>query len=243
MAFRIWLACALRKSRLHLPISLHFGRKPMLLMLDNYDSFTHNLVRYFEELGQVVKVVRNDALSVNDIRALKPAALIISPGPCTPNEAGICLEAITELAGELPILGVCLGHQAIGQAFGAEVVRANEVMHGKLSRVQHNSSALFTDMPEAFNVVRYHSLVLAEESMPACLAITARVVEQGMNAEIMALEHRELPIYGVQFHPESVLSEFGHQVLANFCKLLPNLSAAEKGALQLGKREQLPQGV
>lgn len=215
----------------------------MLLMLDNYDSFTHNLVRYFQELGQEVKVVRNDALSVADIRALKPAALIISPGPCTPNEAGICLEAIEQLAGELPILGVCLGHQAIGQVFGAEVVRANEVMHGKLSKVQHNGSALFAGMPECFNVVRYHSLVLREGSMPECLEVTARVADKGMSPEIMALQHRHLPIYGVQFHPESVLSDFGHQVLANFCKLLPDLSSEKRRALETGQREPLPQQI
>ncbi|EGN75352.1 glutamine amidotransferase of anthranilate synthase or aminodeoxychorismate synthase [Idiomarina sp. A28L] len=215
----------------------------MLLMLDNYDSFTHNLVRYFEELGQEVQVVRNDALSVADIRALQPAALIISPGPCTPSEAGICLEAIKQLAGELPILGVCLGHQAIGQVFGAEVVRANEVMHGKLSKVQHNGSKLFAGMPECFNVVRYHSLVLRESSMPECLEVTARVADQGMSPEIMALQHRELPIYGVQFHPESVLSEYGHQVLVNFCKLLPGLSPEKLLALETGQREPLPQQI
>lgn len=215
----------------------------MLLMLDNYDSFTHNLVRYFEELGQEVQVVRNDALSVADIRALQPAALIISPGPCTPSEAGICLEAIKQLVGELPILGVCLGHQAIGQVFGAEVVRANEVMHGKLSKVQHNGSKLFAGMPECFNVVRYHSLVLRESSMPECLEVTARVADQGMSPEIMALQHRELPIYGVQFHPESVLSEYGHQVLVNFCKLLPGLSPEKLLALETGQREPLPQQI
>ncbi|RUO19008.1 aminodeoxychorismate/anthranilate synthase component II [Aliidiomarina iranensis] len=212
----------------------------MLLMLDNYDSFTHNLVRYFEELGQSVKVVRNDALSVADIRALQPAALIISPGPCTPNEAGICLSAIEQLAGELPILGVCLGHQAIGQVFGAEVVRAEEVMHGKLSRVEHGGSALFADIPEYFNVVRYHSLVLREATMPECLQVTARVAEPGMSPEIMALQHRELPIYGVQFHPESVLSQFGHQVLMNFCKLLPDLTPAQLQILENAERETLP---
>lgn len=215
----------------------------MLLMLDNYDSFTHNLVRYFQELGQEVKVVRNDALSVADIRALKPAALIISPGPCTPNEAGVCLEAIEQLAGEIPILGVCLGHQAIGQVFGAEVVRANEVMHGKLSKVQHSNTLLFADMPEYFNVVRYHSLVLREGSMPECLEVTARVADQNMSPEIMALQHRELPIYGVQFHPESVLSDFGHQVLANFCKLLPGLSVKQQKTLEMGQRELLPNPI
>lgn len=214
----------------------------MLLMLDNYDSFTHNLVRYFRELGQTVRVERNDALSVADIRALQPAALVISPGPCTPNEAGICLAAIEQLAGELPILGVCLGHQAIGQVFGGKVVRAHEVMHGKRSRVRHDQSALFADIPEYFDVVRYHSLVLEQSSLPACLKATAWVADADMSAEVMALEHRELPIFGVQFHPESVLSEYGHQVLANFCKLLPGVTAEQQGALQSTNREVLPQG-
>lgn len=200
----------------------------MLLMLDNYDSFTHNLVRYFRELGQTVRVERNDALTVADIRALQPAGLVISPGPCTPNEAGICLQAITELAGEIPMLGVCLGHQAIGQAFGGKVVRAKEVMHGKRSLVRHDSSLLFADIPEQFSVVRYHSLVLAQHSLPTCLKATAWVASPGMEAEIMALEHRELPIFGVQFHPESVLSEHGHQLLANFCRSLPGLTATEQ---------------
>ncbi|MFU8783685.1 anthranilate synthase component II [Aliidiomarina sp.] len=214
----------------------------MLLMLDNYDSFTHNLVRYFRELGQEVRVERNDALTVADIRALQPAALVISPGPCTPNEAGICLAAIEQLAGELPILGVCLGHQAIGQVFGGKVVRAHEVMHGKRSRVRHDPSALFADIPEYFDVVRYHSLVLEQSSLPECLKATAWVADAGMRAEVMALEHRELPIFGVQFHPESVLSEYGHQVLANFCKLLPGLTVEQQHALQSTNREVLPQG-
>ena len=214
----------------------------MLLMLDNYDSFTHNLVRYFRELGQTVRVERNDALSVADIRALQPAALVISPGPCTPNEAGICLAAIEQLAGELPILGVCLGHQAIGQVFGGKVVRAHEVMHGKRSRVRHDQSALFADIPEYFDVVRYHSLVLEQSLLPECLKPTAWVADTGMNAEIMALEHRQLPIFGVQFHPESVLSEYGHQVLANFCKVLPGLSVEQQHALRSTNREVLPQG-
>lgn len=214
----------------------------MLLMLDNYDSFTHNLVRYFHELGQTVRVERNDALSVADIRALQPAALVISPGPCTPNEAGICLAAIEQLAGELPILGVCLGHQAIGQVFGGKVVRAHEVMHGKRSRVRHDQSALFADIPEYFDVVRYHSLVLEQSSLPECLKATAWVADAGMSAEIMALEHRQLPIFGVQFHPESVLSEYGHQVLANFCKVLPGLSVEQQHALRSTNREVLPQG-
>ncbi|MCH8493703.1 MAG: aminodeoxychorismate/anthranilate synthase component II [Idiomarina sp.] len=214
----------------------------MLLMLDNYDSFTHNLVRYFRELGQEVRVERNDALSVADIRALQPAALVISPGPCTPNDAGICLAAIEQLAGELPILGVCLGHQAIGQVFGGKVVRAHEVMHGKRSRVRHDQSALFADIPEYFDVVRYHSLVLEQPSLPECLKATAWVADAGMSAEIMALEHRELPIFGVQFHPESVLSQHGHQVLANFCKLLPGLTVEQQRALQSSNREVLPRG-
>jgi anthranilate synthase/aminodeoxychorismate synthase-like glutamine amidotransferase len=214
----------------------------MLLMLDNYDSFTHNLVRYFRELGQTVRVERNDVLSVADIRALQPAALVISPGPRTPNEAGICLAAIEQLAGELPILGVCLGHQAIGQVFGGKVVRAHEVMHGKRSRVRHDQSALFADIPEYFDVVRYHSLVLEQSSLPQCLKATAWVADAGMSAEIMALEHRELPIFGVQFHPESVLSQDGHQVLANFCKLLPGLTVEQQRGLQSSNREVLPQG-
>ncbi|RUO20348.1 aminodeoxychorismate/anthranilate synthase component II [Aliidiomarina haloalkalitolerans] len=212
-------------------------------MLDNYDSFTHNLVRYFRELGQDVRVERNDALTVAEIRALNPAGLVISPGPCTPNEAGVCLQAIQELAGEIPILGVCLGHQAIGQAFGAQVVRAQEVMHGKLSRVRHIDSVLMQDIPEFFTVVRYHSLVLAPESLPDCLRATAWVADDGMTAEIMALEHKNLPIFGVQFHPESVLSEEGHKVLWNFLRVLPNFNENQSFTDFAATLEQHPQTV
>lgn len=212
-----------------------------LLMLDNYDSFTHNLVRYFRELGQEVQVERNDALSVADIRALKPAGIVISPGPCTPNEAGICLQVIQELAGEIPMLGVCLGHQAIGQAFGAQVVRAHEVMHGKTSVIRHDRSPLFADTPDTFTVVRYHSLVLAADSLPDCLEATAWVDQAGLAAEIMALQHKNLAIFGVQFHPESVLSEQGHQVLANFLNIVGNRALNQTVTPNAQACERLPQ--
>jgi anthranilate synthase component 2 len=184
----------------------------MILVLDNYDSFTYNLVQYLGELGAEVKVVRNDELSVDEIEALAPERLVISPGPCTPNEAGISLELVARLAGKLPILGVCLGHQAIGQAFGGKVVAAREIMHGKMGCIRHSGRGLFAGLPSPFAATRYHSLVVERESLPASLEITADL-EDGT---IMGLSHRDLPIHGVQFHPESIASEHGHAVLGNF---------------------------
>ena len=189
----------------------------MLLMIDNYDSFTYNLVQYLAELGAQVEVHRNDALSVAQVAQLKPERLVISPGPCTPDQAGISLALITELAGQLPILGVCLGHQAIGQAFGGEVVRARKVMHGKTSMIHHTGTGVFRDLPNPFEATRYHSLIVARESLPAVLEITAWTVdEHGAVDEIMGLRHRTLAIEGVQFHPESILTRSGKQLLKNF---------------------------
>jgi anthranilate synthase component II len=189
----------------------------MLLMIDNYDSFTYNLVQYFGELGVEVKTVRNDQITVEGIEDLKPSRLVLSPGPCTPNEAGVCLEALRHFAGKLPILGVCLGHQAIGAAFGGKVVRASVPMHGKTSRLRHQSKGVFGGLPQDFDVVRYHSLVVERESLPAALEITAEVD----NGEIMGLRHKSLPVEGVQFHPESILSEHGHAMLRNFLNHYP----------------------
>ncbi|MBV0933463.1 anthranilate synthase component II [Marinobacterium weihaiense] len=191
----------------------------MLLMIDNFDSFTWNLVRYFEELGTEVRVFRNNAISLEQIEALKPSHLVISPGPCTPNEAGISIPAIRQFAGQLPILGVCLGHQSIGQAFGAEVVRARQVMHGKTSQVAHGGSGVFAGLEQPLEVTRYHSLVLRPETLPDCLEVTAWTeTDQGEPDEIMAVRHRELAIQGVQFHPESVLTRQGHALLDNFLR-------------------------
>jgi len=184
----------------------------MLLMIDNYDSFTFNLVQYFGELGAEVKVFRNDELSVQKIEALAPSHVVISPGPCTPNEAGITLELIERLAGRVPILGVCLGHQAIGQAFGGKVVRAKQVMHGKVSRIHHDGRGVFTKIQNDFVATRYHSLVVERESIPACLEISA----ESEDGEIMGLRHRTAAIEGVQFHPEALLTEHGHRLLKNF---------------------------
>jgi anthranilate synthase component II len=189
----------------------------MLLMIDNYDSFTYNLVQYFGELRVEVTTVRNDQIDVADIAALKPSRLVLSPGPCTPNEAGVCLEALRHFAGRLPILGVCLGHQAIGAAFGGKVVRAEVPMHGKTSRVRHSAQGMFADLPQDFDVVRYHSLVVERDSLPEALEITAEVD----NGEIMGLRHKTLPVEGVQFHPESILSEHGHAMLRNFLQTYP----------------------
>jgi len=186
----------------------------MLLMIDNYDSFTFNLVQYFGELGAEVKVFRNDELSVQAIEALSPSHVVISPGPGTPNEAGITLEAIERLAGRVPILGVCLGHQAIGQAFGGRVVRAKQVMHGKVSRIAHDGRGVFSSIENRFVATRYHSLVVERESLPACLEISA----ESEDGEIMGLRHRSLAVEGVQFHPEAMLTEHGHRMLENFIK-------------------------
>ena len=186
----------------------------MLLMIDNYDSFTFNLVQYFGELGAQVKVFRNDELDVEKIEALAPSHIVISPGPCTPNEAGITLETIERLAGRVPILGVCLGHQAIGQAFGGKVVRAKQVMHGKVSRIRHDGRGVFAQLENDFVATRYHSLVVERETLPGCLEISAH----SEDGEIMGLRHRSLAVEGVQFHPEALLTEHGHKLLENFIR-------------------------
>jgi anthranilate synthase component 2 len=188
----------------------------MLLMIDNYDSFTFNIVQYFGELGAEVKVMRNDEIDVTGIAALNPEYLVISPGPCTPNEAGVSVEAIKAFAGRLPILGVCLGHQSIGQAFGGRIVHARAVMHGKTSPIHHHSVGIFSGLPKPFEATRYHSLVIERESLPDCLEITAWTEENGMLDEIMGVRHREFDVQGVQFHPESILTEHGHRMLKNF---------------------------
>jgi anthranilate synthase/aminodeoxychorismate synthase-like glutamine amidotransferase len=191
----------------------------VLLMIDNFDSFTWNVVRYFEELGAEVQVYRNNAITLEQIEALAPSHLVISPGPCTPAEAGISVAAIRHFAGRLPILGVCLGHQCIGQAFGAEVVRARQVMHGKTSMIEHLGDGLFKGLKRPLEVTRYHSLVVRRDSLPDCLEMTAWTTsEEGAPDEIMALQHREFELYGVQFHPESVLTEQGHALLGNFLR-------------------------
>ncbi|HLS87377.1 MAG TPA: aminodeoxychorismate/anthranilate synthase component II [Burkholderiales bacterium] len=185
-----------------------------ILMIDNYDSFTYNLVQYFGELGAQVEVHRNDEISVAGIRARAPTHLVVSPGPCTPDEAGVSLAAIEALAGSIPILGVCLGHQAIGQAFGARVVRAQQVMHGKNSSIRHDGAGVFAGLPEPFTATRYHSLVVERGSLPECLAVTA----QSEDGEVMGLRHRDLPVEGVQFHPEALFTEHGHRLLENFIR-------------------------
>ena len=184
----------------------------MLLMIDNYDSFTYNLVQYFSELGEEVKVFRNDEIAVEEIGKLKPARICISPGPCSPAEAGISVETIKRYAGQVPILGVCLGHQAIGEAFGGKVVRAQKVMHGKTDSIHHTGVGVLTDIPNPFTVTRYHSLAIEKSSIPAVLEITAT----SSDGEIMGVRHREFAVEGVQFHPESILSEHGHALLKNF---------------------------
>ncbi len=187
----------------------------MLLMIDNYDSFTYNLVQYFCELGAQVEVFRNDAITLEAIEAKNPRWLVISPGPCTPNEAGISVASIQQFAGKLPILGVCLGHQSIAQAFGGKVIRAKQVMHGKTSQVHHHNQGVFKNLPNPFTATRYHSLVVSE--LPEVLEVTAWTqTADGSLDEIMGIRHRELPIEGVQFHPESILTEAGHDLLANF---------------------------
>ena len=184
----------------------------MILVLDNYDSFTYNLVQYLGELGAQVRVVRNDEHSVDEVAAMGARAVVLSPGPCTPNEAGITLALIERLAGRVPVFGVCLGHQAIGQAFGGKVVRAKQVMHGKVSRIRHDGAGAFREIPDGFTATRYHSLVVERESLPACLAVSA----ESDDGEIMGLRHRSLPVEGVQFHPEALLTEHGHKLLQNF---------------------------
>ncbi len=191
----------------------------MFLLIDNYDSFTYNLYHYLCELGVEVKVWRNDALSVDDVAALAPEGIVLSPGPCTPNEAGICLSLVERLGGQIPIMGVCLGHQTIGQVFGGKVIRAPQPMHGKVSPIHHRARGVFAGLPNGFLATRYHSLIVERSSLPDCLAITAET-DDGL---IMGLEHKTMPIHGVQFHPESIASEHGHKILQNF------IESARKG--------------
>jgi len=189
----------------------------MLLMIDNYDSFTYNLVQYLGELRAEVRVFRNDQISVAEIERLQPDHIVISPGPCTPNEAGVSVETILHFAGKVPILGVCLGHQSIGQAFGGQVVHARKVMHGKTSLIRHRGVGVFHGLPDPVEATRYHSLVIAKESLPSCLEVTAWTeTADGQVDEIMGVRHRELAVEGVQFHPESILTQHGHAMLKNF---------------------------
>ena len=189
----------------------------MLLMIDNYDSFTYNIVQYLGELNAVIKVVRNDEITVDDIETLNPERIVISPGPCSPSEAGISIATIERYAGKIPILGVCLGHQSIGQAFGGDVVRARKVMHGKTSMIHHCGRGVFQNLANPFRATRYHSLVIKKETLPACLEITAWTEhDDGSVDEIMGVRHKTLKVEGVQFHPESILTEHGHQLLQNF---------------------------
>jgi anthranilate synthase component 2 len=188
----------------------------MLLMIDNYDSFTYNLVQYLGELGEDVRVYRNDQITVADIEQLDPERIVISPGPCTPNEAGVSVETIQRFAGRIPILGVCLGHQSIGQAFGGRIVRARQLMHGKTSMICHEGKGVFAGLPSPFVATRYHSLVIERESLPDCLEITAWSQDDN---EIMGVRHRTLAVEGIQFHPESILTQYGHEMLANFLKV------------------------
>jgi anthranilate synthase component II len=194
----------------------------MLLLLDNYDSFTYNLYHYLGELGQRAAVWRNDAVTVDQVLSMRPDAIVISPGPCDPDQAGISLELVRAAAGVCPILGVCLGHQAIAQAFGGRIVRAERVMHGKLSAVEHDGQGILRGLPSPFAATRYHSLVAEPDSLPACLEVTARTAD----GVIMAIEHKELPIWGVQFHPESIETEHGHQLLRNFLERVPERASA-----------------
>ncbi|BAK83172.1 aminodeoxychorismate/anthranilate synthase component II [Komagataeibacter medellinensis] len=198
----------------------------MILLIDNYDSFTFNLVHYLGDLGETCEVYRNDAISVADALALKPEAIVISPGPCSPNEAGICCDLIAAAAGKVPVFGVCLGHQAIGQVFGGKVVRADVPMHGKVSPVYHGGTDIFTGLPDPFNATRYHSLTVAPESLPETLVATAHT-DDGV---IMGLRHASLPVFGVQFHPESIASEHGHDIMANFLAIARGCNTPRKAA-------------
>ena len=189
----------------------------MLLMLDNYDSFTWNLVQYLQSLGAEVRVERNDALTVDEIEQLAPQRIVISPGPCTPNEAGVSMAVIERLGASTPILGVCLGHQSIGQVYGGEVIRAGRIMHGKTSRIRHEGKGVFAGLPDGYEATRYHSLVVDKATLPGCLEVTAWTEnDDGSMEEIMGLRHREFPVEGVQFHPESILTQHGHALLKNF---------------------------
>jgi anthranilate synthase component II len=194
----------------------------MILLIDNYDSFTYNLWHYLGELGAKVVVNRNDQITVDEIKALAPEAIVISPGPCDPDRAGICLELIERLGGDIPIFGVCLGHQAIGQAFGGRIERAPAPMHGKVSEIRHDGRGVFVGLPSPLRATRYHSLTIAPGSMPDCLEVTAQT-DDGV---IMGIRHKELPLHGVQFHPESIESEHGHEILKNFLNLLPKRAKA-----------------
>ena len=200
----------------------------MVLVIDNYDSFTYNLVQYLLELGEEVIVHRNDEISLDRIREADPQQIVISPGPCTPNEAGISVDCIKEFGASIPILGVCLGHQSIAQAFGGKIVRANQVMHGKTSSINHDSRGVFANLEGNFIATRYHSLVVEEESLPGCLEVSAWSNDEGSSKEIMAVRHRELFVEGVQFHPESILSEHGYQILKNFLDLSQSERRDEK---------------
>lgn len=192
----------------------------MLLMLDNYDSFTYNIVQYFGELDQEVKVVRNDQVTLEEIERWQPKYLVIGPGPCSPSEAGISIPAIQHFSGKIPLLGVCLGHQAIGQAFGGKIIRAKTVMHGRLSDMYHNDTGIFSNLPSPFSATRYHSLVIDQTRVPECLEVNCWTQEQdGSMEEIMGVKHKTLPIEGVQFHPESILSQHGHQIFKNFLEI------------------------
>ena len=186
----------------------------MLLMIDNYDSFTYNLVQYFGELGEDVRTYRNDEITIEAIEKLKPSRICISPGPCTPHEAGVSVPVLQHFAGKLPILGVCLGHQSIGAAFGGKIIRAQQVMHGKTSPIEHTGVGVFKNLPSPYTVIRYHSLAIARDSLPDCLEVTAWTAD----GEIMGVRHKSYPIEGVQFHPESILSDHGHALLQNFLK-------------------------
>lgn len=207
----------------------------MILLIDNYDSFVFNLARYFERLGQETLVVRNDAIDAAGVRELKPAAIVLSPGPCAPEQAGCSMQLVRELHDEVPMLGVCLGHQAIAAALGGRVVRASEPMHGRTSPVYHEQQGLFADLPSPLTVCRYHSLVVEEQSLPPCLRVTARTAE----GTIMALEHRALPVVGVQFHPESILSECGYAILAAFLRAA-GIGVQAAGAWPTERQETQP---
>ncbi len=188
----------------------------MILMIDNYDSFTYNVVQYLRELGAEVSVYRNDQITVSEIAKLNPEKIVISPGPCTPNEAGISLELVQSFAGKLPILGICLGHQSIAQCFGGKIVHAKQIMHGKTSKIHHRNEGIFDGLNTPLQATRYHSLVVEQKSLPDCLKVTAWTQSNGDIDEIMGLQHLEYPIYGVQFHPESIVTDFGHELLKNF---------------------------
>jgi anthranilate synthase/aminodeoxychorismate synthase-like glutamine amidotransferase len=208
----------------------------MILVLDNFDSFVHNLARYLQRLGQETLVVRNDAIDATAIRGLQPQAVVLSPGPCTPREAGCSLEVVRELCGEVPMLGVCLGHQVIGEALGGRVVRAPQPMHGRMSFIRHDEQGLFAGLPSPLSVCRYHSLVVDESSLPECLEATARTND----GVVMALAHRELPVFGVQFHPEAILTEGGFAILANFLRLAKIAAPDQPAAMDQERPVSVP---